>query len=264
MASPYIITGPTTIGTTATNTIINGGVITETGSTSITDTVGSSSTTLLTGSYAISSVSTSFTNAATNVISNFVTTTAGDLLYQSGAPSVVSRLPIGANTTVLTSNGTVPSWVVPTDIAGSAGSFVFYSADTTPTTSTQTTLAAWTASAPFYNNAATFDITTGIFTALVAGNYHFDANVVWENSVTNGGLRQISFYLNGTVTVVTTSTLQPSGNSAIKPTMKLSCDPNLGIGDTIRLRVFQDSGVSTVKVLGGATVGTTIAMFRLT
>jgi hypothetical protein len=49
---------------------------------------------------------------ATNTANNIAGGTAGDLLYQS-APSTTAKLPIGANTYVLTSNGTGPVWTAP-------------------------------------------------------------------------------------------------------------------------------------------------------
>jgi hypothetical protein len=42
---------------------------------------------------------------------------AGDLLYQS-APSTTAKLPIGANTYILSSNGSIPTWTAPPVIPG--------------------------------------------------------------------------------------------------------------------------------------------------
>jgi len=49
---------------------------------------------------------------ATGTANNIVGGTAGALLYQS-APSTTAKLPIGTNTYVLTSNGSIPTWTAP-------------------------------------------------------------------------------------------------------------------------------------------------------
>ncbi len=238
MASPYIITGPVTIGTPLQNTIIQGG-------------------------------STNFSNPTTNVISNFVTTTDGDLIYQNGPLSVLSRLAIGTPGDILTVVGTVPAWQASSAVAGTLGTNLHYTTNQAIANGVMTTLGPGVGG-PWLNNGTTdyndasFDAATGVFTvpALADGQYFFEFSVIWDNSVTNGGSRLLQILHNG-ATALAQTTQQPSGNSAISPVMTCGVNAALVATDTIEFQVQQSSGVS-VDVLGTAGRPTRCRMFRLT
>ena len=96
-ASNTIQLGRSTDNVNCPNTLSVTGIITATGGLS-----GNSSTATSAGTCTGNSAT------ATNISSG----NAGDLLYQSGA-SATAKLPIGASTYVLTSNGSIPQWTAP-------------------------------------------------------------------------------------------------------------------------------------------------------
>jgi len=117
-------------------------------------------------------------------------TTAGDTIYATGS-GAVNRLAIGANGTVLTSNGSAPTWSsvssVPTT-SGIINGYVLTNASGTPTWQAVSYSANATVGLTAQNAAKS---TTTLFTPV------------------NDGLYQIAYYAKVTTAATTSSTLGP-------------------------------------------------------
>ena len=228
----YNITGPVTMGTTATNTIINGGVITVNGSTSYLNTsptiglTASTSVTLTTPTVTFATTtSTNFASGSTNIITNFVTTAIGDLITTTGgSATTLGRIAAAAAGLVLTSNGvgTLSTYQAITTAAGSAASFCYLTANQSITNTTATTLAGFTTTAPYYVDS-TFTAATGIFLTATTGKYFVSIDVTWDNSGSNNGVRSVTIFYNNT-TVIAASSMQPGGDTATPEIYKRPSD----------------------------------------
>ena len=166
----YVGTVTSVSGTGTVNGISLSGTVTSSGSLTLGGTLsGVDLATQVTGTLPILNGGTGQTtaSAAFNALSPI--TTAGDLILGNGVNSA-TRLPIGANTYVLTSNGTTATWAIPT------GSGATITNDTTTATNVYPTFAAATSGslATIYTSDAKllYKPSTGELTSshLVAGN----------------------------------------------------------------------------------------------
>jgi len=147
-----------------------------------------------------------------NVITEFVTSTAGDIIYQSGAPSQLDRLPVGSNGSLmtvaaglpsylaigtngqlLTVSGGAPVWTsnpISTSTAflanGTAALATVASGSTWVTVSG--TVVTWNDSTtPAHDAGGLFNTTTGEYSPGVAGLYNIRANVAFAGRNTGNG-----------------------------------------------------------------------------
>ena len=213
-----------------------------------------------------------------NKVNNFVTTTAGDMLYRAaGGNNYIERLPIGTSGQILTVSGGIPAWStnvattssftarvsgsvagIPTSRNGGANSGVWFNLDNTYVT--------WSTAAPGFDSGSVFTASSGRFTAPSAGTYEFSALVSFDSGggVNSGsGLpaaplpsgracRQVQLYSPtlGGGTIISTSAKQNDGsNNNITTVPVPKIEIVLGAGDIVLLRVRHDrSGTNTVTI----------------
>jgi len=166
----YVGTVTSVSGTGTVNGISLSGTVTSSGSLTLGGTLtGVDLTTQVTGTLPIANGGTGQTTASAAFNALSPVTSTGDLIIGNGANSS-TRLPIGANTYVLTSNGTTATWAIPT------GSGATITNDTTTATNVYPTFAAATSgslSTIYTSNAKLlYKPSTGELTSshLVAGN----------------------------------------------------------------------------------------------
>lgn len=236
---PYNITGPVTVGTAATATVVAGNV-----------------------SFPAAGSTIDFNAVGSNTISNFVLTTNGDLLTRAGG--VLSRVAIGTTGQILQVVSGAPTWVDSPDYTPEGCSGVLTS-NQSITTSVEATLTGWTVSGVGQFNTGSFVTGTGIWTQVVAGKTTYAANAEWATG-NNVGSRVLRVYHTDTAgspvtTLINRHTVQPSADTAIATCNAVSGVANMAVGEKLSVRVFQDSG-SSINVTSGA--GTTIAFMRTT
>jgi trimeric autotransporter adhesin len=180
----YVGTVTSVSGTGTVNGISLSGTVTSSGSLTLGGTLsGVDLATQVTGTLPILNGGTGQTTAgaAFNALSPI--TTAGDLILGNGVNSA-TRLPIGANTYVLTSNGTTATWALPT------GSGATITNDTTTATNVYPTFAAatsgalstiYTSNAKYLYKPSTGELTSEHF---VAGNGIFVNSLTIDVSYT--------------------------------------------------------------------------------
>jgi len=137
----YVGTVTSVSGTGTVNGISLSGTVTSSGSLTLGGTLtGVDLTTQVTGTLPIANGGTGQTTASAAFNALSPVTSTGDLIIGNGANSS-TRLPIGANTYVLTSNGTTATWALPT------GSGATITNDTSTSTNVYPTFAAATSGA---------------------------------------------------------------------------------------------------------------------
>jgi hypothetical protein len=137
----YVGTVTSVSGTGTVNGISLSGTVTSSGNLTLGGTLtGVDLTTQVTGTLPIANGGTGQTTASAAFNALSPVTSTGDLILGNGVNSS-TRLPIGANTYVLTSNGTTASWALPT------GSGATITNDTTTATNVYPTFAAATSGA---------------------------------------------------------------------------------------------------------------------
>jgi len=176
----YVGTVTSVSGTGTVNGISLSGTVTSSGSLTLGGTLSNVSlTTQVTGTLPIANGGTGQTtaSAAFNALSPITST--GDLILGNGVNSA-TRLPIGANTYVLTSNGTTATWALPT------GSGATITNDTTTATNVYPTFAAATSgslSTIYTSNAKLlYKPSTGELTSTAVAA----SNGIFVNSLTIG------------------------------------------------------------------------------
>lgn len=215
-----------------------------------------------------------------NKIENFVTTTAGDMLYRdTGANNYLERLPIGTANQVLISNGTKPVWsgsIAPSG-QGTFTAYVTGSVVGIPTSrngganpgawfSLSNTYVTWSTAVPGNNPDAAFTTATGLFTAPSAGYYSFDAVVTFDSgNNTNSGsglpalslprgtsVRQAQIYsptLGGGTAIATVVRQAEPSNSNCTSVSISATNVLLAAADTVVIRVRHDrDDVNTVTI----------------
>lgn len=180
----YVGTVTSVSGTGTVNGISLSGTVTSSGSLTLGGTLtGVDLTSQVTGTLPIANGGTGQTtaSAAFNALSPITTT--GDLIIGNGTNSA-TRLPIGANTYVLTSNGTTATWALPT------GSGATITNDTSTSTNVYPTFAAatsgalstiYTSNAKYLYKPSTGELTSEHF---VAGNGIFVNSLTIDVSYT--------------------------------------------------------------------------------
>lgn len=215
-----------------------------------------------------------------NQVSNFVTTTAGDMLYRDVASNLLERLPIGTNGQVLTSNGTIPVWAagvtttpavftayvtasvagIPTSRTGGTNSNAWFNLNNTYVT--------WSKTSPGTDPDNVFNTTTGLFTAPASGTYRFSCQVTFDSgtgvnsgdgittSIPNGlSIRQCELFNVTTSTVLATTTTQASpSNSNQTVTAIPSVEVPLALNDTVVVRVRHDRTLANTVTIGDVTI----------
>ena len=180
----YVGTVTSVSGTGTVNGISLSGTVTSSGSLTLGGALtGVDLTTQVTGTLPIANGGTGQTTASAAFNALSPVTSTGDLIIGNGVNSS-TRLPIGANTYVLTSNGTTATWALPT------GSGATITNDTTTSTNVYPTFAAATsgALATIYTSNAKllYKPSTGELTSehLVAGNGIFVNSLTIDVSYT--------------------------------------------------------------------------------
>ena len=207
----YVGTVTSVSGTGTVNGISLSGTVTSSGSLTLGGTLtGVDLTSQVTGTLPIANGGTGQTtaSAAFNALSPITTT--GDLIIGNGTNSA-TRLPIGANTYVLTSNGTTATWALPT------GSGATITNDTSTSTNVYPTFAAatsgalstiYTSNAKYLYKPSTGELTSEHF---VAGNGIFVNSLTIDVSYTiAAGTSGMSA---GPVTVASGTTVTVSSGS---------------------------------------------------
>jgi len=180
----YVGTVTSVSGTGTVNGISLSGTVTSSGSLTLGGTLSNVSlTTQVTGTLPIANGGTGQTTASAAFNALSPVTSTGDLIIGNGANSS-TRLPIGANTYVLTSNGTTATWALPT------GSGATITNDTTTATNVYPTFAAatsgalstiYTSNAKYLYKPSTGELTSEHF---VAGNGIFVNSLTIDVSYT--------------------------------------------------------------------------------
>jgi hypothetical protein len=180
----YVGTVTSVSGTGTVNGISLSGTVTSSGSLTLGGTLtGVDLTSQVTGTLPIANGGTGQTTASAAFNALSPVTSTGDLIIGNGANSS-TRLPIGANTYVLTSNGTTATWALPT------GSGATITNDTTTSTNVYPTFAAatsgalstiYTSNAKLLYKPSTGELTS---TAVVASNGIFVNNLTISTSYT--------------------------------------------------------------------------------
>jgi hypothetical protein len=180
----YVGTVTSVSGTGTVNGISLSGTVTSSGSLTLGGTLtGVDLTTQVTGTLPIANGGTGQTTASAAFNALSPVTSTGDLIIGNGANSS-TRLPIGANTYVLTSNGTTATWALPT------GSGATITNDTTTATNVYPTFAAatsgslstiYTSNAKYLYKPSTGELTSEHF---VAGNGIFVNSLTIDTSYT--------------------------------------------------------------------------------
>ena len=180
----YVGTVTSVSGTGTVNGISLSGTVTSSGSLTLGGTLsGVDLTTQVTGTLPIANGGTGQTTASAAFNALSPVTSTGDLIIGNGANSS-TRLPIGANTYVLTSNGTTATWALPT------GSGATITNDTTTATNVYPTFAAatsgalstiYTSNAKYLYKPSTGELTSEHF---VAGNGIFVNSLTIDVSYT--------------------------------------------------------------------------------
>jgi hypothetical protein len=218
-----------------------------------------------------------------NKVNNFVTTTAGDIVYRAaGGNNYIERLPIGSSGQILTVAGGLPSWSsapgttssftarvtasvagIPTSRNGGANSGVWFNLDNTYVT--------WSTAAPGYDPSAVFTVAGGLFTAPSAGTYDFSALVSFDSGigVTAGSglpaaplpsgraIRQVQLYSPtlGGGTIIATGVEQVKGsNQNITEVAIPRVGVVLGAGDTLLIRVRHDRNAANTVTIGNPAI----------
>jgi hypothetical protein len=207
----YVGTVTSVSGTGTVNGISLSGTVTSSGSLTLGGALtGVDLTTQVTGTLPIANGGTGQTTASAAFNALSPVTSTGDLILGNGVNSS-TRLPIGANTYVLTSNGTTASWALPT------GSGATITNDTTTATNVYPTFAAatsgslstiYTSNAKYLYKPSTGELTSEHF---VAGNG------IFVNSLTIGTSYTIpagtSGMSAGPITVASGTTVTVSSGS---------------------------------------------------
>ncbi len=207
----YVGTVTSVSGTGTVNGISLSGTVTSSGSLTLGGTLSNVSlTTQVTGTLPIANGGTGQTTASAAFNALSPVTSTGDLIIGNGANSS-TRLPIGANTYVLTSNGTTATWALPT------GSGATITNDTSTSTNVYPTFAAatsgalstiYTSNAKYLYKPSTGELTSEHF---VAGNGIFVNSLTIDVSYTiAAGTSGMSA---GPVTVASGTTVTVSSGS---------------------------------------------------
>lgn len=213
-----------------------------------------------------------------NKVNNFVTTTAGDIVYRAaGGNNYIERLPIGSSGQILTVSGGIPSWSsapsatssftaqvnasvagIPTSRNGGSNPGVWFNLDNTYVT--------WSTASPGYDPNSVFTIAGGLFTAPSSGTYEFSALVSFDSgSGVNAGsglpatplpdgraTRQVQLYsptLGGGTIIATGVEQVKASNQNITDVQIPNVGVILGSGDTLLIRVRHDRvGTNTVTI----------------
>jgi len=180
----YVGTVTSVSGTGTVNGISLSGTVTSSGNLTLGGTLtGVDLTTQVTGTLPIANGGTGQTTASAAFNALSPVTSTGDLILGNGVNSS-TRLPIGANTYVLTSNGTTASWALPT------GSGATITNDTSTSTNVYPTFAAatsgslstiYTSNAKYLYKPSTGELTSEHF---VAGNGIFVNSLTIDTSYT--------------------------------------------------------------------------------
>ena len=223
----------------------------------LTNTTGLPLTTGVTGTLPIANGGTNATTASAGFNNLSPITTTGDLIIGNGTNSA-TRLAIGANTYVLTSNGTTASWVAPSGGSGSSisngtsnvtvnssgGTVTIATAGTTAVTVDTSQNVGIGTSSP----GAKLDVVNAAGRAARIGGFQFggttssadggnnllSSGVFWNGSnltatQTSGAVLQFG---NGALTFQTLSGLTAGNTYSFAPQMSLDSSGNLGLGVT--------------------------------
>jgi hypothetical protein len=125
---------------------------------------------------------------------------------------------------------------------------------------TETTVTGWTNNTDFTQNAAEWNPTTGVFTATKAGWYRISAGLEFANAPADGVGRELVCLIsvNNSIRAQSANVAQAVTTGIIRHTGHAHYIAKLAIGDTIRIRCYQD--LTTSISLRGNSFGTTISI----
>jgi len=144
---------------------------------------------------------------------------------------------------------------------GSSGNTIGYSfikgANLTIPNNTPTDIIGWTAvGSSAYSTYLDWNLATGVFTASIAENVSFHANITWASGISTIGSRVVQIQFKpaaGVWGIIKEQVTQPDPNVDIATTQEIAMNAELGIGDMVKIVCYQDSGVAATLQGGIAT-----------
>jgi len=157
----------------------------------------------------------------------------GDLFYRS-SDGTLTRLAIGTNGQILTTNGTTPSWgTIATNIVPKRCK----ARRSTDQSIANNTGSGITFETSDYDNDSMFPGTAGTVGIQTAGLYLVTGQVQWAANGTES--RSMLLYKNGTAQA---EDLRPTANSSRNTIQSCSYTLDFSVGDTVSMQVVQWSG----------------------
>lgn len=216
-----------------------------------------------------------------NKILNFVTTTAGDLVYRAaGGNNYLERLGIGTNGQVLTVSGGLPVWSTASGSQSVFTAFVTASIAGIPTSRSggaspgtwfnlNNTYVTWSDAAPGTDPDGVFTPATGLFTVPSTGTYQLSALITFDSGTgVNAGsglpaaplpsgqaVRQVQIYNVTTATPLATFTKQVEGSNNNCTAVSIATEQvTLTAADTIVVRVRHDRNAANTVTVGNVAI----------
>jgi len=182
-------------------------------------------------------------------------TTKGDLY---GYSTVDARIPVGTNDHVLTADSAQSLGVKWAAAAGGALDTARMSRSNAQTISNNTVTVVAFDTEDWDDNGSIVDLANEQLDIQDTGKYQLHATTDWSNSSATGD-RAVGFYLStGTILARTSRT----GTTGHRNEISISHLASLSSGDSVELRVFQNSGGNLD--LAGANTPTTFGLVRVT
>lgn len=196
-----------------------------------------------------------------NLIRNFITKDAGDLILQTGATSELDRLSVPVDTTKtyhlsVPVGGGLPQWAAISS-TGSFSAHVSASVAGITASNTWTTLSStnvtWSTSSPSTDADSAFSATTGLFTVPETGKYAISAGTCFQanntgnastltTAPTGRASRQARIYNVTSTTALSISIKQAEASSHNLTSVEIPTKlVTLTAGDTIALQVRHDA-----------------------
>ncbi len=172
-----------------------------------------------------------------------ITTTQGNM-FTVDASGNVAPIVTGTSGQALVSNGpgtaptfqTLPAVTIENFAVDKDAGDTF---DDTPTV-----IPSWNITSAYRYNTGSLAVATGLFTATNTGNFACKAQINYSNT-NNSGSRTLELFDTTNTAVIASTTVQPTGSTAIANTIVLTTDALLTAGDVYALRFSRDVDVGT-------------------